>query len=102
MRLVAGARGHAWPVRRRRLAVSTFEGLRIRARAYLLLAIATLLVLGSVGADSSSAALTEGSFYEKAQASLSLAASGQVLSWNAADPSGAYLLRRTVAGREPE
>jgi hypothetical protein len=90
-------------VRRERLAgFIMLEGLGIKARACLLLGIATLLALGSVGADSSSAALTEASFFEKTEATPSLAASGDVLSWSATDPSGAYLLRRVVAGREPE
>jgi hypothetical protein len=89
-------------VRRARLAGFTLEGLGIAARACLLLGIATLLVLGSVDAGSSSAALTEGSFFEKTEARASLAASGEVLSWNAVDPSGAYLIRRTAAGHEPE
>src|SRR6266851_89418 len=102
LRLVVGARWHAWPVRRGRLVGFTLEGRGIAARGCLLLGIVALLALGSVGAESSSAALTEGSFFEKTEARPGLAASGEVLSWNAVDPSGAYLLRRTTAGREPE
>jgi hypothetical protein len=46
--------------------------------------------------------LTESSFFTANQGRPSLSASGEVLNWSEAEPSGAYLLKRTVAGGEPE
>jgi hypothetical protein len=58
------------------------------------------------GAQTSQAALTEDSFAERTEGQPSekptLSASGEVLRWEAEDPAGAYLLKRTVPGREPE
>jgi hypothetical protein len=74
---------------------------KCRARRSALLALATLGALASTGTGSS-LALTESSFFKAVEARSTLAAAGEGLSWNATDPSGAYLLRRTVPGREPE
>src|SRR5436190_9185207 len=46
--------------------------------------------------------LLEPLFGEKAEGSPRVAVSGETLSWNALDPTGAYLLMRTIPGGEPE
>jgi hypothetical protein len=60
------------------------------------------LALTAAVSGSSSAALNEGSFFEKTESRPSVTVSGEVLTWPASDPAGAYLVRRTVPGRQPE
>jgi hypothetical protein len=60
----------------------------------------------TTGVQSSRAALSEDSFSERSESQStekpSLSAAGESLRWEAEDPAGAYLLKRTVPGREPE
>jgi hypothetical protein len=62
--------------------------------------IASIMLM--VSAASAWATLSEGSFAEKTEGQPALSVSGEVLHWSAEDPTGAYLLRRTVPGRETE
>jgi hypothetical protein len=71
-----------------------------KARA-ILLAVFLAIALTNVG-GSSWATLSDESFGEKNEGQPALSASGEVLHWDAEDPTGAYLLRRTVPGREME
>jgi hypothetical protein len=66
------------------------------------LVAATILMLAWVGSGTSQAALTEESFGQKTEGKPSLSTSGEVLTWSASDPTGAYLLRRTLPLGEPE
>jgi hypothetical protein len=67
----------------------------------LLLAVLTVIAL-STGSESARATLTDESFGERTEGQPSLSASGEVLQWEGEDPTGGYLLRRTVPGREPD
>ena len=76
--------------------------MKARARTWLLPLVASSLALGAAVSVSSNAALSEGSFFAKTESRPTLTATGAVLSWTGSDPSGAYLLRRTVPGRAPQ
>ena len=80
-------------------AISAISGYA-RALA-LIVVLATGIALAS-GVGVAGAALAEESFAEKIESRPELSASGEVLKWTAAEPTGAYLLKRTIAGREPE
>jgi hypothetical protein len=66
-----------------------------------LLAVGTVALLAGPG-DGALGALSEESFSAKVEGRPELASSGEALSWTASDPTGAYLLRRTVPGRESD
>ncbi len=46
--------------------------------------------------------LSEASFVEKAESRPIASVVGEALQWEAVDPTGAYLIRRTLQGQEPE
>jgi hypothetical protein len=82
------------------LPVATPNGMGPPRRAVgLALAVAALLALAL---PASSSALSEGAFVEPAEGKPALTASGEELQWDAVDPAKAYLLRRTVPGRNSE
>jgi hypothetical protein len=64
-------------------------------------AVGVLLAL-ALALPASASALTESSFVEPAEAKPTLTASGEALEWDATDPTKAYLLRRTIPGRNAE
>jgi hypothetical protein len=71
-------------------------------RRLLSAALASLTVVLLAGASVTSAVAAEATYYERADSKPALSAAGATLSWDAADPSGAYVLQRTLPGRPAE
>lgn len=75
--------------------------IRVRAVAAMVAAGAALLLLATPS-GAATAVLNGSRFVEAAKGSPRLLALGEVLEWEATDPSGSYLLRRRASGRPAE
>jgi len=84
---------------------SAARGAGARDRIIALLGLALLagaLILALPGESRAASTIAKPRFYEKPTSQPTLVAAGEVLSWDAIDPTNSYLLRRKVAGQASE